>query len=107
MSDDTFIMTPIPAPPAEPQRPYEQLTAPYEQPRALCERSQDPDEHTQAPAQAAHAAPAPVFVDASGRRRRGVRRLGLALAVLAAGSRALVISTARGGPTLTEPFLPL
>jgi len=89
VSDDTFIMTPITTPLAEPQEPYEQPPAPAR------------------PARAAHAAPAPVFVDATGRRRRRVRRLGLALAVLAVGYLVLAISTALGGPTLNEPFLPL
>ncbi|TJZ99627.1 hypothetical protein [Actinacidiphila oryziradicis] len=49
----------------------------------------------------------PVFVDASGRRRRRVRRLGLILMVLAAGYLTLVVSTALGGPTVDAPFLPL
>jgi hypothetical protein len=49
----------------------------------------------------------PVFVDATGRRRRRVRRVGLTLLVLAAGYLTLVVSTALGGPTVDAPFLPL
>lgn len=50
--------------------------------------------------------PAPVFVDASGRRQRRVRRAGRILAVPAAGYLALLASSALGGPTLDAPFLP-
>jgi hypothetical protein len=49
----------------------------------------------------------PAFVDATGRRRRRVRRMGLILAAVAAGYLTLVVSTALGGPTLDAPFLPL
>ncbi|WP_377270598.1 hypothetical protein [Peterkaempfera sp. SMS 1(5)a] len=48
----------------------------------------------------------PVFVDASGRRGRLVRRLGGLLAVLGAGYLALLLSTVLGGPTLQVPLLP-
>ncbi|MEV7025788.1 hypothetical protein AB0O00_27090, partial [Kitasatospora sp. NPDC093558] len=51
--------------------------------------------------------PAPVFVDASGRRQRRIRRLGLALAVPAGGYLALLTSALLGGPTVNAPFLPL
>ncbi|MGW3044817.1 hypothetical protein ACWC9T_33335 [Kitasatospora sp. NPDC001159] len=53
------------------------------------------------------ATPAPVFVDSSGRRQRRVRRLGLLLAVPAAGYLTLLVSTVLGGPTVSAPFLPL
>ncbi|MGW4892633.1 hypothetical protein ACWEQL_10260 [Kitasatospora sp. NPDC004240] len=49
----------------------------------------------------------PVFVDSSGRRQRRVRRLGLVLAVPAAGYLVLLASTVLGGPTVSAPFLPL
>jgi hypothetical protein len=49
----------------------------------------------------------PVFVDATGRRRRRVHRMGLILAAVAAGYLTLVVSTALGGPTVDAPFLPL
>ncbi|WP_395295521.1 hypothetical protein ACF9IK_19840 [Kitasatospora hibisci] len=57
--------------------------------------------------QAAETAAAPVFVDSSGRRQRRVRRLGLLLAVPAAGYLVLVASTMLGGPSVSAPFLPL
>ncbi|WP_280727871.1 hypothetical protein [Kitasatospora sp. MAA4] len=50
---------------------------------------------------------APVFVDASGRRQRRVRRAGRLLAVPAAGYVLLLVSSAMGGPTVNSPFLPL
>ncbi|WP_051969741.1 hypothetical protein [Kitasatospora azatica] len=50
---------------------------------------------------------APVFVDASGRRQRRVRRAGRLLAIPAAGYVALLISSALGGPTVHSPLLPL
>ncbi|MEV8093639.1 hypothetical protein [Kitasatospora sp. NPDC085879] len=49
---------------------------------------------------------APVFVDASGRRRRLVRRAGWLLTVPAAGYLGLLASSLVGGPTLDAPFLP-
>ncbi|MFF4651787.1 hypothetical protein [Streptomyces sp. NPDC001380] len=49
---------------------------------------------------------APVFVDASGRRRRRVSRLGRLLAVPAAAYVALLASTVLGGPTVDTPLLP-
>ncbi|MEU9046352.1 MULTISPECIES: hypothetical protein [unclassified Kitasatospora] len=52
-------------------------------------------------------APPPVFVDASGRRQRRIRRLGAVLAVPAGGYLALLGSTLLGGPTVNAPFLPL
>lgn len=57
--------------------------------------------------QAAETTAAPVFVDSSGRRQRRVRRLGLLLAVPAAGYLVLLASTLLGGPTVDAPFLPL
>ncbi|MCG6497139.1 hypothetical protein [Kitasatospora sp. A2-31] len=57
--------------------------------------------------QAAETTAAPVFVDSSGRRQRRVRRLGLLLAVPAAGYLVLVASTVLGGPSVSAPFLPL
>ncbi|MEV0536544.1 hypothetical protein [Kitasatospora sp. NPDC050463] len=57
--------------------------------------------------QAAETTAAPVFVDSSGRRQRRVRRLGLLLAVPAAGYLVLLASTVLGGPTVSAPFLPL
>lgn len=54
-----------------------------------------------------HAATRPVFVDASGRRQRTVRRLGRILVVPAAGYVALLLSSALGGPTISSPYLPL
>ncbi|MFF1909149.1 hypothetical protein [Kitasatospora sp. NPDC058218] len=48
-----------------------------------------------------------MFVDSSGRRQRRVRRLGLLLAVPAAGYLVLLASTVLGGPTVSAPFLPL
>ncbi|MBM9507965.1 hypothetical protein ITX44_26130 [Streptomyces sp. KK5PA1] len=54
-----------------------------------------------------HAATRPVFVDASGRRQRTVRRLGRFLVVPAAGYIALLLSSAFGGPTISSPYLPL
>ncbi|CAM5576905.1 hypothetical protein ACIG0C_17780 [Kitasatospora aureofaciens] len=51
--------------------------------------------------------PPPVFVDASGRRQRRIRRLGAVLAVPAGGYLALLASALLGGPTVNAPFLPL
>lgn len=48
----------------------------------------------------------PVFVDASGRRRRRVRRLGAGLAVLGVGYVVLLLSTVLGGPSVRMPLLP-
>lgn len=50
---------------------------------------------------------APVFVDASGRRQRRVRRLGRLLVVPAAVYVALLVSTLLGGPTIHSPLVPL
>lgn len=58
-------------------------------------------------ARARHAAPAPVFVDASGRRQRRVRRLGLLLALPAVAYVALLVSAVLGGPGASSPYLPL
>ncbi|MFF3600264.1 RodZ family helix-turn-helix domain-containing protein [Kitasatospora indigofera] len=52
------------------------------------------------------AEPAPVFVDASGRRQRRVRRFGRLLVVPAVGYVILLVSTLLGGPTVQSPFLP-
>ncbi|GAA2744905.1 hypothetical protein [Kitasatospora cinereorecta] len=52
------------------------------------------------------APPAPVFVDASGRRQRRVRRAGRLLAVPAAGYLILLASNLLGGPAVHAPFLP-
>ncbi|WP_199881381.1 hypothetical protein [Streptomyces sp. CB03911] len=52
------------------------------------------------------AEPAPVFVDASGRRQRQVRRFGRLLVVPAVGYVILLVSTLLGGPTVQSPFLP-
>ncbi|MGW1764423.1 hypothetical protein ACWCQL_10135 [Streptomyces sp. NPDC002073] len=49
----------------------------------------------------------PVFVDASGRRPRTVRRIGRLLVVPAAAYLVVLVSTLLGGPTLDVPFLPL
>jgi hypothetical protein len=49
----------------------------------------------------------PVFVDASGRRQRRVRRLGLLLAVPAACYIAVLLSAVLGGPRVDASFLPL
>lgn len=49
----------------------------------------------------------PVFLDASGRRQRRVRRFGRLLVVPAAGYVALLLSAALGGPTVSSPYLPL
>jgi hypothetical protein len=54
-----------------------------------------------------HAAARPVFVDASGRRQRRVRRIGRLLAVPAAGYVALLLVSALGGPGVSSPYLPL
>lgn len=51
--------------------------------------------------------PAPVFVDASGRRQRRVRRAAQLLVIPAACYVALLISTVLGGPTISAPFVPL
>ncbi|MER7463362.1 hypothetical protein [Streptomyces sp. NPDC097981] len=48
----------------------------------------------------------PVFVDASGRRQRRVRRMGRLLVIPAAAYVVLLISTLMGGPTVRSPFLP-
>lgn len=48
----------------------------------------------------------PVFVDASGRRQRRVRRLGYLLVIPAAGYAALLLSTLLGGPSVDSPYLP-
>ncbi|MFJ6940269.1 hypothetical protein [Streptomyces sp. NPDC101132] len=48
----------------------------------------------------------PVFVDASGRRHRRVRRWGYLLTVPALAYVALLASTLLGGPTIEAPFLP-
>ncbi|HEY5834510.1 hypothetical protein [Streptomyces sp.] len=53
------------------------------------------------------AAAAPVFVDASGRRQRRVRRLGRFLVIPAAGYVALLLSALLGGPSVPSPYLPL
>jgi hypothetical protein len=47
-----------------------------------------------------------VFVDASGRRQRRVRRLGLILVVPAVAYVGLLASTLLGGPTVHTPLLP-
>ncbi|MDQ0312475.1 cytoskeletal protein RodZ [Kitasatospora herbaricolor] len=52
------------------------------------------------------AEPTPVFVDASGRRQRQVRRFGRLLVVPAVGYVILLVSTLLGGPTVQSPFLP-
>ncbi|MGW7539797.1 hypothetical protein ACWGKQ_01540 [Streptomyces sp. NPDC054770] len=49
----------------------------------------------------------PVFVDASGRRQRRVRRAARLLVIPAVGYVALLISTVLGGPTISSPFVPL
>jgi hypothetical protein len=49
----------------------------------------------------------PVFVDASGRRQRRVRRTARLLVIPAVGYVALLISTMLGGPTISSPFVPL
>lgn len=48
-----------------------------------------------------------MFVDASGRRQRRVRRAGRILAIPAAGYVVLLLSTALGGPSVNAPYLPL
>ncbi|MGW2400956.1 hypothetical protein ACWCYY_30780 [Kitasatospora sp. NPDC001664] len=48
----------------------------------------------------------PVFVDASGRRQRLVRRAGRLLVIPAAGYLALLLSSLLGGPSVDAPFLP-
>nr|WSX49377.1 hypothetical protein OG409_10680 [Streptomyces sp. NBC_00974] len=50
--------------------------------------------------------PSPVFVDASGRRQRRVRRTGRLLVIPAAAYVVLLISTLMGGPTVRSPLLP-
>lgn len=47
-----------------------------------------------------------MFVDASGRRQRRIRRLGRLLVIPAAGYVALLISSLLGGPSVSSPFLP-
>nr|BFD89607.1 hypothetical protein KitaXyl93_09670 [Kitasatospora sp. Xyl93] len=59
------------------------------------------------PAPGSPPVPPPVFVDASGRRQRRIRRLGVALAVPAGGYLVLLASTLLGGPTVSAPFLPI
>ncbi len=49
----------------------------------------------------------PVFVDASGRRQRRVRRVGRILVVPAVAYIGLMVSTLLGGPTVDSPYLPL
>jgi hypothetical protein len=49
----------------------------------------------------------PVFVDASGRRQRRVRRIGWVLVVPAVAYIGMLASTLLGGPTVNSPFLPL
>jgi hypothetical protein len=49
----------------------------------------------------------PVFVDASGRRQRRVRRIGWVLVVPAVAYVGMLASTLLGGPTVNSPFLPL
>ncbi|MEU6201787.1 hypothetical protein [Streptomyces sp. NPDC047061] len=49
----------------------------------------------------------PVFVDASGRRQRRVRRAARLLVIPAGVYVALLVSTLLGGPTLSAPFVPL
>lgn len=49
----------------------------------------------------------PVFVDASGRRQRRVRRIGRILVVPAVAYVGLLASTLLGGPTINSPWLPL
>ncbi|RPF37415.1 hypothetical protein [Streptomyces sp. TLI_185] len=48
----------------------------------------------------------PVFVDASGRRQRRVRRTARLLLIPTGGYVALLISTMLGGPTISAPFVP-
>lgn len=48
----------------------------------------------------------PVFVDASGRRRRRVHRAARLLLIPAGGYVALLISTVLGGPGVSSPFVP-
>ncbi|MFG2824095.1 hypothetical protein ACGFX4_32275 [Kitasatospora sp. NPDC048365] len=57
-------------------------------------------------ARALPAEEAPVFVDASGRRRRRVQRIGRLLAIPAAGYLLLLASNLLGGPAVDAPFLP-
>jgi hypothetical protein len=52
------------------------------------------------------AADSPVFVDASGRRQRRVRRFGWVLVVPAVAYVLLLVSTLLGGPTVRSPLLP-
>ncbi|MEV7976368.1 hypothetical protein [Streptomyces sp. NPDC086519] len=49
----------------------------------------------------------PVFVDASGRRQRRVRRVARLLVIPAGAYVALLVSTLLGGPTISAPFVPL
>jgi len=51
--------------------------------------------------------PGPVFVDASGRRLRRIRVLGLGVLGLAAGYVILLLLAFLGGPNAAAPFLPL
>ncbi|MEU9157385.1 hypothetical protein AB0D59_44320 [Streptomyces sp. NPDC048417] len=49
----------------------------------------------------------PVFVDASGRRQRRVRRTARLMVIPAGLYVALLVSTLLGGPTISAPFVPL
>ncbi len=49
---------------------------------------------------------APVFVDASGRRQRRVRRTARLLLIPAGGYVVLLVGTLLGGPAVTSPFVP-
>lgn len=67
-----------------------------------------PERGSRRRAEPAHtAATRPVFLDASGRRQRRVRRFGRLLVIPAAGYVALLLSAALGGPTVSSPYLPL
>lgn len=54
-----------------------------------------------------HRAQRPVFVDASGRRHRGLRAAGAIVVVPAVGYVSVLLSAVLGGPTIHSPFLPL
>ena len=49
----------------------------------------------------------PVFVDPTGRRGRGLRRIGVVIAAPVSAYLALMISSVLGGPTIHTPLLPL
>ncbi|MBW5482786.1 hypothetical protein [Streptomyces bambusae] len=68
----------------------------------------DPVSGSTAPPPPAAPAPeaGPVFVDASGRRQRRVRRWAYLLVLPAAAYVVLVVSSLLGGPTVQSPFLP-